>query len=227
MTLVLPLPIETKVGEYKSLPYNDVLKPHIRIVDDQRDYFTCELTTLNARIMNQVRRSLMTNVSTLAIDEIAINKSNTVVQDEIIAHRLGILVISSNNVDLFENNEECSCMASCTNYATCRDCTAEIVLDVVNTSDVARMVTSDDLVIKDDRISLVGANVPLLILYPGQSISLCAYVRKGVGKTHSKWNPIVSVSVSTTKTGYMLYIETNGSRGAAGLLEEAVKKLYC
>lgn len=97
---------------------------------------------------NALRRIMISEVPTLAIDLVRMDENTSVHQDEFIAHRLGLLPIDSRNIRNFKFSSECNCAEACSN------CSVNYTLDVQSTSPKAHNVTHLDLVPH-------GSNVPM------------------------------------------------------------------
>jgi len=127
-----------------------------------------------------LRRFMISEVPTLAIDSIAILENTSPVYDEVIAHRLGLIPLRA---DPRKYSGDCGGSP----------CQVLLVLDA-HADGEPRVVHSGELVSEDPDVKPVSPDVPITKLAPGQRIKLEAYARVGRGKEHAKWQP-VSVSV--------------------------------
>jgi DNA-directed RNA polymerase II subunit RPB3 len=75
-------------------------KTEIQTLDKQKIIFV--LSNVNISVANALRRVMISEVPTLAIDEVNIEINNTVLHDEFIAHRLGLIPLFSEAVESFE-----------------------------------------------------------------------------------------------------------------------------
>lgn len=138
---------------------------------------------------------MISEVPTLAIDLVEIENNTSVLPDEFITHRLGLIPLRSHSVDKFEYTRECSCE----NY-WCDHCAVEFTLNVKCTDDTTRHVTSRDLVTQNpDVVPVVPTTqnedqgILIVKLRKGQEIKLRAVAKKGTGKEHHKWVPVCTV----------------------------------
>lgn len=60
-----------------------------------------DLISINASIANALRRILISEIPTMAIEKVMIYNNTSIIQDEILAHRLGLIPLKA-NPSLFE-----------------------------------------------------------------------------------------------------------------------------
>ena len=175
-----------------------------------RDRIKFILSNCDQSVANALRRIMMAEVPTLAIETVTVNENSSVLFDEFLAHRAGLLPINSRNVDRYEYQKECSCSYSCPN------CTVKYTLDVLATEPGITDVTHHDIQPADVSISTDSLNFPfpvpswdrelgeeenrakgivLVKLRQGQQLSMKFEAKKGMGKMHAKFNPTGSVSM--------------------------------
>ena len=124
-------------------------------------------------LANAIRRSV-SEISTIAIDEVTFYKNDSALYDEMIAHRLGLIPIENKKL---EDLKECSCKGK-----GCNRCTIEVKLVAKG----PKTVYSSEL--KGD-VEIVYGKMPIVILNEGQELELVAHVRQGIGKDHIKFAP--------------------------------------
>ncbi len=133
---------------------------------------------------NALRRTVISEVPCMAIDDVFIFANTSVVHDEILAHRLGLVPLKT-DLERYVLPERCDCGSE----LGCKRCRAVLTLDVSAEGEV-RTVYSGDLVPEDPNIKPVSPRIPLVKLAPGQTVKLEAYARLGLGKVHAKWQPV-------------------------------------
>lgn len=129
---------------------------------------------IDESLANAIRRSAL-EVPVLAIDEVEFHKNDSVLYDEVLALRLGLVPLKTEK-DL-ELRENCSCKGK-----GCSKCSVEFKLVVSKPG----MIYAKDLKGKAD---VVYPDMPLTMLKEGQEIELLATARLGKGKEHTKFSP--------------------------------------
>lgn len=190
------------MASYRQTSYNNTPELQITHLKDDTMKFVIRKTDISTA--NAIRRVCHAEVPTLAIDWVQIHANSTVLHDEFIAHRLGMIPLTSDYVSKFEYGYRCTCTA----YG-CPACAVTFELDVKHESEGTRVVTSKDLrshmdsdsgrVVPVTSRTLAGEEdeqEPILIvkLRKGQHIKLTALAKKGTGKEHTKWSPAAGIA---------------------------------
>ncbi|CAM9490155.1 unnamed protein product [Ascophyllum nodosum] len=188
--------------------------PQVEIRDLREDYVEFLLFNTDTSVANALRRVMIAEVPVMAIDLVTIHDNSSVLQDEFMSHRLGLIPLVADRGVQYEYNYDCDCEDYCSK------CSAVFTLDVSwekkstgrpeHMEDQPVLVTSADLQGLDPRCRPVhfapsdqtnsdifqDAGVVIAKLAKGQRIQLTAVAKKGIGKEHAKWSP---VSVATFK----------------------------
>ncbi|KAI9592226.1 DNA-directed RNA polymerase [Syncephalis fuscata] len=163
----------------------------VRHLDKDRVQFI--LSNADLSVANALRRAIIGEVPTIAIDIVQFEENTTVLPDEFIAHRLGLIPLYSANVEQFKYTTECVC----TEY--CNSCSVVLTLEAKCTREGETvMVTSRDLQSHDPKVSPVMSDefdqgIMIVKLHKGQEIKLTCIARKGTGRIHAKWSPVAAV----------------------------------
>ena len=64
----------------------------MRLSGDELEF---DMVGVDAAIANAVRRVLLSEVPTMAIEKVFINNNTSIIQDEVLAHRLGLIPIKA------------------------------------------------------------------------------------------------------------------------------------
>jgi DNA-directed RNA polymerase subunit D len=138
----------------------------------------------DAAFVNALRRIVLSEVPCMAIDEIVVLENSSMLADEILAHRLGLLPIKT-DLKAYNLPEECKCKSE----FGCPECRVSLTLDA-EAVDATKTVYSNSISSENPDIVPVNGNILLVKLAPGQKIKLEAYARLGKGKDHAKWQPV-------------------------------------
>ncbi|KUF73367.1 DNA-directed RNA polymerases II [Phytophthora nicotianae] len=174
--------------------------PKIDVQELRDDFIRFELSETDASVANAIRRVMISEVPTLAIDLVSIEINTSVMTDEFLAHRLGMIPLNfdgglENFRQRFVYSQDCDCDENCPN------CSVEFTLDVIADSGVLS-VTSEALKSSDPYIRPVNfsseeelnntqdTGVIIAKLGPGQRLRLSAIAKLGIGKEHAKWSPV-------------------------------------
>jgi DNA-directed RNA polymerase subunit D len=171
--------------------------------------------------INAIRRIAISEVPTLAIDDVVILENSSVMHDEAVAHRLGLIPLRT-GLDRFVMPQDCDCKSA----LGCSKCRVLLVLDS-EAMEKTKIVTSGELLSEDELVKPVSKDIPIVVLAPSQKLKFEAYARLGVGKDHAKWQP---TSAAIVKDGMddseaILTIETNGALTAEETVDAAMEKL--
>ena len=137
---------------------------------------------------NAIRREMISGVPTLAIEDVRIYDNTSVLFDEMLVHRLGLIPLRT-DLSTHVPKEQCSCQG-----AGCPTCTATYTLSVEG----PRMVYSRDLIPQDSTSGPVHENVPIVKLNEDQKVVVEARAHLSTGRDHAKWQ-------ATTACGYKNY----------------------
>jgi DNA-directed RNA polymerase subunit D len=170
---------------------------------------------------NALRRICLNGVPVFAIDTVDVIDNSSVMSDEGVAHRLGLIPLKT-DLKRFAEPAKCACQSK----SGCSNCRVMLVIDSGDT-DVTRTITSAELSSEDDTVKAVSDKIPIVQLAPGQKLKVEAYARLGRGSDHAKWNSAnISVLTHTDKQDeHVLTIETTGALSPEQILLAGVDEL--
>ena len=184
-------------------------KLSMNILKKDENRLELEIGGVPIHILNALKRILQSEVKTIAADLLYLHKNTTVIQDEVLAHRLGLLPIKvpDEYLDDPENHVEISLDITC-EEGTPKDPQLVFSRDL-NLSGPAQMACPGILIAK---------------LIKGQKLNFRAVCRIGTGKIHTKWSPVCDVTFVRfpSKNTYKFCIETVGNREPASIFREAI-----
>jgi DNA-directed RNA polymerase subunit D len=156
------------------------------------------LSDVDVAFANALRRSMMCEVPTMAIDDVNIYENTSVLYDEQIALRLALIPLKT-DLDSYVFREECKCENGC------GLCQVTFTLNVEspeigNEKTASVTVYSGDLFSSNLNIYPAKRNIPILKLITvrnktgvtRQKIMLEAIAILGRGKEHAKWQPVIA-----------------------------------
>ena len=82
---------------------------NIKITNLERDEIQFTLSNTDISVANALRRVMISEVPTLAIDTVKIKSNTSCLNDEFLAHRLGMIPLVSRDVDDFNLTRACEC----------------------------------------------------------------------------------------------------------------------
>ena len=133
----------------------------------------------NAGFANALRRLMLDSVPTMAIEDVEIRKNSSALYDEIIAHRLGLVPLTTDLKD-YVLPQKCKCESK-----GCARCTVSLTLKAKGPG----YVYASELKSKDPAVKPVYPELIVAKLLKDQELELEATAVLGQGKNHVKWSP--------------------------------------
>jgi DNA-directed RNA polymerase subunit D len=195
--------------------------PSVEVVEKSNERIVVKFNNIPRQYVNALRRLAISEVPTLAIDDVVMLENSSVMHDEAVAHRLGLIPLRT-DPGRFVMPHECDCGST----LGCAKCRVLLVLDSEAT-DKTKVVMSGDIVSEDETVKPVSRDIPVVVLAPSQKLKFEAYARLGTGKQHAKWQPTSAAVVKDGKdeNEIILVIESNGALTAEEILKEAMERL--
>jgi len=144
-----------------------------------------KLKGTSTSLANCLRRTILAEVPTLAIEDLVIDENQSPMSDEQIAHILGLVPLTT-PPDRYVFPEDCE------NKREDQKCRATLTIDV-QAQDNVRTVLSGDLVSDDEEVKPVSNKIPITKIEPNKRLKLEAYAVLGRGRTHAKFQPVSTV----------------------------------
>ena len=193
----------------------------LEVISKDNQKIAVKLKGVSLQYANALRRVCLNGVPVFAIDTVDIIENSSVLPDEGLAHRLGLIPLKT---DLIRFNEPSKC--DCQSEAGCSNCRVMLVLDSGD-SDVTRTILSNELSSEDESIKAVSDKIPIVQLAPGQKIKVECYARLGRGTEHAKWNSAnISTIVDTDKENEkILTVESTGALNPAEIILAGVDEV--
>lgn len=156
----------------------------IQVLSRDKNSTRFMLSGVSTAFANALRRVMVSEVPTMAIEDCMIVENTSTLFDEVLSHRLGLIPLTT-DLDSYVTPEECSCGTE----LGCSRCRVSLSMDAEAVEE-SRYVFSSELKSEDPDTRPVSDMIPIAKLAPGQKIRLEAYARLGKGMEHSKWQPV-------------------------------------
>ncbi|GAM28958.1 hypothetical protein SAMD00019534_121340 [Acytostelium subglobosum LB1] len=196
-------------GAYTSLGYDNSFSLEkfkknfkIKVLSDQPEHLVFEMIGVDAPIANALRRILISEIPTMAIERVYMINNTSILQDEVLAHRLGLIPIKvdPSKFNYKQPNKEYTAedtIIFSLKVKCYRDQkTGEIVNETVYSKDLKWVPTEDQQEIfdEDDKPRPAVDDIPIVKLRPGQALEVQCYCEKNIGREHIKWSPVGTAS---------------------------------
>ncbi len=135
------------------------------------------LSGVPASFANALRRSILAEVPVLAIDDVNIYDNTSVLFDEQLALRLGLIPLKADTKN-YTLPEECTCGG-----AGCPSCQVSLTLS----AEGPKVVYASDIISTDPAVRPTDATIPLVELKEKHKVVVEAIARLGTGRNHTKW----------------------------------------
>ncbi|XP_070590309.1 DNA-directed RNA polymerases I and III subunit RPAC1 isoform X2 [Erythrolamprus reginae] len=191
-----------------------------------------DMVGVDAAIANAFRRILLAEVPTMAVEKVLVYNNTSIVQDEILAHRLGLIPICA-DPRLFEykNEDECDeintlqfrLKIKCSkNIQAARESSEPNEL-YINHKVYSKHMEWVPLGSQADNMNAnfrpVHDDILIAQLRPGQEIDVLMHCVKGIGKDHAKFSPVATAS-------YRLLPEITLLKPVEGEAADRLKKCF-
>ena len=166
----------------------------VEILEKTKDTIKFSVEGIRPSFVNALRRIMISEVPTMAIEWVDFKKNDSAMYDEILAHRLGLIPLTYNK-KTYKLPEECR-------EASVKDsqCYARLILKKKGPC----VVYSGDLKSEDESVKPVFDKIPIVELLDDQELELVAYARLGYGREHIKWQGAV-VGYSIDENGKIVF----------------------
>ena len=169
------------------------------------------LSGANYSVANTIRRAASGSVSSFAVDSVTFYENTTSMFDEYIAHRIGLVPLTTPAKGYDEKDE---------------------ILFTLGAEGPAT-VYSKDLKSDDKSVKVANERIPLMKLAAGQSLRLDGKAVMGSGARSSKFQPGLITYKGISDSEFEFYIETFGQMPPAeilakalGIISDSLKEVY-
>lgn len=182
------------------------------------------LVCIDTAVANAFRRILLAEIPTLAIEDVYIYQNTSIIQDEVLSHRLGLIPLRGSKEGLnwmkwySKPSEDNEGSGTPSDYNTVvlkleKECTWQeggIKRAVDGETDPDKLYINHNIYAKDiefvptgqqverfpqdDLIRPTNPDILIAKMRPGQAISLSMHAVKGIGQDHAKFSPVATAS---------------------------------
>ena len=183
----------------------------LQIINQDEQKISVRLQGMPLQYANALRRICLNGVPIFAIDTVDILENSSILADEGIAHRLGLIPLKTELSSIDSNIE------------------SDKVMLTLDSGDITetRTVFSDEIKSNDNIIEPISEKIPIVTLAPNQRIKFEAHARLGRGTEHAKWNSSnVAVLTETDKDDeHILTVETTGALDPKHIILASINEL--
>ena len=183
----------------------------LEIINENEEKVSVKIKGVPLQYANALRRICLNGVPIYAVESVDVLENSSVLADEGVAHRVGLIPLKTDLESSKADNENDKIM---------------LTLDS-GISDETRTILSGDLKSQDSNVVPTSDDIPIVTLAPGQSIKFEAYARLGKGTEHAKWNSanIVTLTESDKDDERILTVESTGALNPKHIILSSVEQL--
>jgi DNA-directed RNA polymerase subunit D len=160
----------------------------LKILNQDEHRLTFIIEGLSIEMVNAIRRIILTEIPVMAIDEVIILKNDSPLYDEIVAHRLALIPLTT-DLEVYKLPRECECSGG-----GCPLCQVSLTCEITNTTNKPLEIYSGDLNSNDPQIIPVESKIPIVKIDKNDKVIIEAYAILGLAKDHVKWQAVSNVA---------------------------------
>lgn len=189
----------------------------VEVLEADDRSLSLRLHEVSPSIANSLRRVSIAGVPSLAIDYVFFYENSSVINDDVLSHRLGLIPLTG-GIDDYVPHEECDCG---TEYG-CPKCSVTLTLEAESTEGI-QIVSSGDIVSQDVSVKPSSGEIPIVKLAPGDRLTVEMRALIGTGRQHAKWQPTSKAVVLEDNGASVLELESAGQMSPARILDKSVE----
>jgi DNA-directed RNA polymerase I and III subunit RPAC1 len=148
-----------------------------------------DLVGIHPALANALRRIMMAEIPTIAIETVYIENNTSVIPDEVLSHRLGLIPINV-NPDFFEYKGESPTDVDTLVFTLAVQADPHQARTVVYSRDLIWDPKGNQEEILVPAPAPIHPDIMIAKLAPDQEIRLTCHAHKGIGKDHMKFSPV-------------------------------------
>ena len=183
----------------------------LQIINQGEQKISVKLQGMPLQYANAIRRICLNGVPIFAIDTVDILENSSILADEGIAHRLGLIPLKTELSSIETSGDSDRIM---------------LTLDSGNATET-RTIFSGEIESQDDTIKPISEKIPIVTLAPNQRIKFEAHARLGRGTEHAKWNSsnIATLTETDKDDEHILTVETTGALEPKDIILASINEL--
>ena len=183
----------------------------LEITNENDEKVSVKIKGVPLQYVNALRRICLNGVPIYAVESIDVLENSSVLADEGVAHRVGLIPLKTDLSASKDGNENDKIM---------------LTLDS-GFSDETRTILSGELKSQDESVIPTSNDIPIVTLAPGQSIKFEAYARLGKGTEHARWNSANVATLTDTEKDdeKLLTVESTGALNPKHIILSSVEQL--
>ena len=183
----------------------------LEITNENDEKVSVKIKGVPLQYANALRRICLNGVPIYAVESIDVLENSSVLADEGVAHRVGLIPLKTDLSASKDGNENDKIM---------------LTLDS-GVSDETRTILSGELKSQDESVIPTSNDIPIVTLAPGQSIKFEAYARLGKGTEHARWNSANVATLTDTEKDdeKLLTVESTGALNPKHIILSSVEQL--
>ena len=183
----------------------------LQIINQGEQKISVKLQGMPLQYANALRRICLNGVPIFAIDTVDILENSSILADEGIAHRLGLIPLKTELSAIETSSDSDRIM---------------LTLDSGDSIET-RTIFSGEIESQDDTIKPISEKIPIVTLAPNQRIKFEAHARLGRGIEHAKWNSsnIATLTETDKDDEHILTVETTGALEPKDIILASINEL--
>lgn len=226
-------------------------KFRIVIIRKEKDEIEFDLIGLHPFLANTFRRIMLSEVPSMAIEKVYIHNNTSIIQDEVLAHRLGLIPLKA-DPRLFEFKEDSSAESNendSLEFELKIKCSYNKETNKKDSSRVEDMYKNNNVYskhikwipvgdqkehFKEIDVGPIDSDILIAKMRPGHELDIKMVAVKGIGKDHAKFSPVATafyrmmpdIKLVKEVTGEAAYkLQSCFSPGVISVKEEGGKKI--
>jgi len=170
----------------------------INVIEATDKKIRFNVSGIDVNTANALRRIIISEIPTMAIDTVTFYENSSILNDEILALRLGLMPLKT-DLKTYNTVSECTCKGK-----ECAKCTATLTMDIKG----PKVVYTKEIKCTDPEIGPVHESIPIAKLTENQALKFEAKAKLGTAKEHAKWQGGIASYEMKEDGSFDFFIET-------------------